>query len=164
MTITGVAGLGDRPPPSTPSRASIRALPRAGRAGDAPATWSITSIRWRAVERTRPATCNGRRLRRAKPRTRPKAGADNFARRLTRNLPSHTSFRASQTNLLHYTVYKKRDVAISPSFQFNLSYPPTLQLSVSRRAKPLRFAEPHRVQRVVGRLLQYQTLLLHREG
>jgi hypothetical protein len=96
---TGVAGSGDHPPPSIPSRGSIRARPLAGRAVDAPATWSIMSSRWSAAERTRPETCSGRQLRRAKPRTKPKAGAANFDREADLKLPSHTSFRCRSNRL-----------------------------------------------------------------
>jgi hypothetical protein len=71
-------GLEDHPPPSIPSKDSIRARLRGGRAGVAPATWSIMSNRWNAAEPTPRATCNGKQLRRAKPKTKPKVGAANF--------------------------------------------------------------------------------------
>jgi hypothetical protein len=51
--------------------------PSTGRtSGRCPATWSIMSSRWSVAKRTHPATCNGKQLRRAKPRTRQRGIAD----------------------------------------------------------------------------------------
>jgi hypothetical protein len=86
----------------------------------------IAQSRWSAAERTRPATCNGKQLRRAKRRTKPKAGAANFGKEADLKFCQGTHHSAaSKTDLLRHAAYKKRDGAISSSFQFNLSYPPT---------------------------------------
>jgi hypothetical protein len=67
---TNMGASSGLPRPSTPSRGSIPARPLAGRAVDAPDMWSITSSRWSAAEPMPRPICNGRQLRRAKPRTR----------------------------------------------------------------------------------------------
>jgi hypothetical protein len=56
-----MVGSGDHPLPNTHSRGSIPVRPPVGRAGDAPAMWSITLGLWNAVALTPRATCSGRR-------------------------------------------------------------------------------------------------------